>query len=165
MKMTKWALFLSALVLPLSMNACTTSGAAQAAKPVDPASLPKVECSDLKFSSAFLDKYPTAPAACREAREYNGKRYAKFEAKVYISDPEFMTVQLLNVVGDPLTTFSFKPRADQRVKINGKDTKFTDAKVGEKLTFWVSEDRMTASELPGSTEDSWAVLPPLAPKP
>jgi hypothetical protein len=162
MKMTKWVLFLSALVLPLSMNGCTASGAAQAAKPVDPAKLPKVECSDLKFSTAFLDKYPTAPAACREAREYNGKRYAKFEAKVYISDPEFMTVQLLNVVGDPLTTFSFKPRPDQHVKINGKDTKFHDAKVGEKLTFWVSEDRMTASELPGSTEDSWAVLPPVS---
>jgi hypothetical protein len=32
--------------------------------------------------------------------------------------------------------------------------------VGEKLTFWVSEKRLTAMELPGSTTHSWAVLPP-----
>jgi hypothetical protein len=33
--------------------------------------------------------------------------------------------------------------------------------VGEVLTIWVSEDRTAAQELPGSTEDSWAMLPPL----
>lgn len=155
MRMNNRALLLAALVLPLSISA------AFAADPVDPSKLPKVECSALKFSSAFLDKYPDAPAACLEAREVDGKRYAKFNAKVYISDPAFMTVQLLNVYGDSLSSFSFKPGKDQTIKINGKPTKFDDLKVGEKITFWVSEDRLTASELPGSTEDSWAVLPPL----
>jgi hypothetical protein len=165
MTRTKWVLLFSALALPMLMNACATSGTAPAAKPVDPAKLAKVECADLTFSKTFLDKYPDAPAACREARVHNGKRYAKFEAEVYISDPEFMTVNLLNAAGKRVTTFSFKPGPTQMIKINGKDTKFHDLRVGEKITFWVSEDRMTASELPGSTEGSWAVLPPLAPKP
>jgi hypothetical protein len=45
--------------------------------------------------------------------------------------------------------------------MNGKDTKITEYRPGETLSFWVSEDRMTASAMPSSSEESWAVLPPL----
>jgi hypothetical protein len=90
----KCALLATALALPLSI------GAAYAAKPVDPSKLAKVECSELKFSEAFLTRYPHAPAACLEARELNGKRYAKFSAKVYLTGPEITTVNLLNTKGD-----------------------------------------------------------------
>jgi hypothetical protein len=148
----KCALLVTALALPFSI------GAVSAGEEFD--KLEKVACTDLKYSSEFLDKYPTAPAACLEGRIADGKKYGKFTAKVYLQNADFTTVQLLNVKGDPLTTFSFKPGPDAHIKIDGKDTKFTDLKPGEKITFWVSEDRMTASELPGSTEESWAVLPP-----
>jgi hypothetical protein len=147
-------MLLAALALPLSM------GTVYAAKALDPESLPKVECSALKFSAAFLERYPKAPAACLEARDNHGKRYGKFEAKVYISDPEFMTVSLLNAAGDAVTTFSFKPNPKAHVNVNGKDKKFHDMAVGDKLTFWISETRMTAEALPSSTSESWAVLPP-----
>jgi hypothetical protein len=148
----KCALLVTALALPLSI------GIATAGEEFD--KLEKIACTDLKYSSEFLEKYPTAPAACLEGRVADGKKYGKFTAKVYLQNADFTTVQLLNVKGDPLTTFSFKPGPDAHVKIEGKDTKFTDLKPGEKITFWVSEDRMTASEMPGSTEESWAVLPP-----
>lgn len=146
------ALIGSALALPLSI------GAALAADPM--ASDNKIACTEVKYSAEFLDKYPQAPAACLEAVEKEGKRYAKFNAKVFLNSADRTTVQLLNVKGDPLTTFSFKPGPDAGVNIDGKKTKFTDLKVGEQISFWVSEDRLTASELPGSTDESWAVLPP-----
>ena len=79
---------------------------------------------------------------------------------MFLNSPDRTTVELLNVQGDPLTTFSFKPAPDAGVMIDGKKTKFTDLKKGEKISFYVSADRLTASELPGATEDSWAVLPP-----
>jgi hypothetical protein len=148
-------LLLAAMVLPLSI------GAALAAKRVDPDKLAQVACSDLKFSASFLLMYPKAPAACLDGRVYNGTRYAKFRAEVYISDPSFMTVQLLDVTGAMVTTFSFRPAPDQGVHVNGQLRKFHDMAVGEVLTIWVSEDRMTAQELPGSTTNSWAMLPPL----
>ena len=78
----------------------------------------------------------------------------------FLNSPDRTTVELLNLHGDPLTTFSFKPAPDAGVMIDGKKTKFTDLKKGEKISFYVSADRLTASELPGATEDSWAVLPP-----
>jgi hypothetical protein len=147
-------LFLSALALPLSIGIAATIP--------NPDELPQVACSDMRYSAAFLAKYPKAPAACQDARVYNGERYAKFEAKVYISDPAFTTVQLLNVAGDMVTTFSLKPGPNEHVLVNGEETAFHDLKVGEKITFWISEKRLEAVELPGSTEHAWAVLPPMS---
>ncbi len=62
---------------------CRSIGMAHAV--VDPNDLPQVACSDLKWGAAFVKKYPKAPQACIEGRVYQGKRYAKFDAKVYIS--------------------------------------------------------------------------------
>ena len=47
------------------------------------------------------------------------------------------------------------------VPLSFDSTKVTDFRPGEVISFWVSEDRMTASSLPASTDESWAVLPPL----
>jgi hypothetical protein len=147
----KCALLAAALALPLSIG---TAFAGEFDK------LEKVDCADLKYSAEFLAKYPTAPAACVEGRVHEGKRYGKFRARVFLNSEDRTTVELLNVMGDPLTTFSFKPSATASVDIDGKPTMFKDLKKGEKISFWVSEDRMTAQELPADTEDSWAVLPP-----
>ncbi len=73
-----------------------------------------------------------------------------------------MTVQILNVAGDTVTTFSFKPSPTQHVIANGKEKVFHDLQVGEKITIWVSEKRLEAFELPGSQHDHWTVLPPLS---
>jgi hypothetical protein len=143
-----------AIVLPM------TIGSAYAAR-VNPEKLPQVPCSEIKFSATFLAKYPKAPSACLDGRVYKGERYAKFQAKVYISSPAFMTVQLLDASGATVTTFSFKPGPNQGVHVNGQLQKFHDMKVGDVLTVWVSENRTDAQELPGSTKNSWAMLPPL----
>jgi hypothetical protein len=135
--------------------------ATSASKPIDPNRLTKVECSELKFSDEFLKKYPEAPQACIEAREYNGKRYAKFNAKVYLNSADRTTVTLQSPKGEDLTTFSFRPAPDATIRAGGKATKVTDFRPGETISFWVSEDRMSATSLPGSTDESWAVLPPL----
>jgi|ERR1700722_3035516 hypothetical protein len=152
--MNKVTRLLIALTFPLSISSSFAA--------VDPDKLPQVPCSSLHFGAAFLAKYPKAPEACQDARVYKGKRYAKFEAKVYISSPQFMTIQMLDSTGATVTTFSFKPGPDQGVHMNGQLRKFHDMAVGEKLTIWVSEKRMAASELPGSTTQSWALLPPLS---
>jgi hypothetical protein len=152
MKRTKW-LLLPALALPLYI------GAAHAV--VNPDKLPQVACSDLKFSPAFLAKWPKAPEACLDGRVYKGQRYAKFEAKVYINSPAFTTINILNAAGDTVQTFSVKPGPNQHVMVNGQPKAFHDLAVGEKITVWVSEKRLDAAQLPGSTEGKWALLPPI----
>jgi hypothetical protein len=143
---------IAAIALPLA------AASALADSPM--ASDTKIACSEVKYSSEFLAKYPDAPAACVEAVEKDGKRYAKFKARVYLNSKDRTTVELLNTRGDGLSTFSFKPAADAGVVIDGKKVPFHDLKVGEKISFWVSADRLTASEQPGDTAESWSVLPP-----
>ena len=152
MTRAKW-LLLTALGLPLSINSAYAV--------VNPDKLPQVACSDIKFSAAFLAKYPQAPQACLDGRMYKGVTYAKFEAKVYISSPEFMTVQMLNAAGATVTTFSFKPGPNQGIHVNGQLRKFSEMGVGDKFTVWVSQKRTDAQELPGSTANKWALLPPI----
>jgi hypothetical protein len=133
------------------------------AQKVDVSKLPEVACSDLKFSVAFLDKYPSAPAACLEGRVYKGVKYGKFNAKVYINNlPNFITVQLLNSQGTemPNSTFSVKPKPGTVVYIDGKKTNPEDLKVGQQVTFWVPENKMEARSLEAPTAQSWRVIPP-----
>jgi hypothetical protein len=152
LKKINGALIVTALALPLSI------GTAFAAEPME--SDDKIACTEVKYSAEFLARYPDAPAACLEAVDKDGKRYAKFNARVYLNSAERTTVELLNTRGDRLSTFSFKPAEGAGVSIDGKKVLFKDLKAGQEISFWVSADRLTASEMPGSTEDSWAVLPP-----
>jgi hypothetical protein len=45
--------------------------------------------------------------------------------------------------------------------VNGQLRKCHDMAVGDKLTFWISQNRLDAQDLPDSTEEHWALLPPL----
>ncbi len=152
MKRSNW-LLLSALVLPLSI------GTAFAV--VNPDTLPQVSCSDIKFSAAFLKKWPQAPQACQDGRVYKGQKYAKFVAKVYINSPAFTTLNLLDAAGNTVTTASIKPGPNQHVMVNGQAKAFTDLQVGDTITLWVSQNRTDAASLPGSTTVKWARYPPI----
>jgi hypothetical protein len=152
MSRAQWFLF-GALTLPLSIG---LAGAAA----VNPDKLPQVACTDVKFSAAFLAKWPKAPSACQDARVYKGVTYAKFQAKVYISSPEFMTVNIVDAQGNTVTTASFKPGPNQGVHVNGKLEKFHDMSVGETLTLWVSEKRTGGGGAkPHPLPDSAAAVP------
>jgi hypothetical protein len=143
MNIKRW-LACSALTLPLAI------GMQQAnAQKVDPDKLPKVACSELTFSQAFLKQYPKAPAACQEARVYQGKRYAKFSGKVSKKDESSMSVQVNNVAGDAIDTLSVKPSTTATVIINGERVKLSDLKTGDPITIWVAETRFAFYAYPG----------------
>jgi hypothetical protein len=128
----------------------------------DPSSLPKVSCDDIHYSEAFLQRYPKAPASCIEARIYNGEKWAKFKAKVYLVKlPDFITVEMLDVAGNPVETFSLKPDPNDKIVLDGgKSMSFSEVKAGDVITFWKSEKRLDAKAMPASTAASWLVLPP-----
>jgi len=137
MNITRW-LAGTALVLPFAL------GAQQAGAVVNPDDLPKVSCSNLTFSHAFLAQYPKAPAACIEARVYKGHRYAKFNGKVFLTNPpDSLTIQIFNVAGEPLDTITFKPSASAKLMVNGQPETFSELKKGDPVSFWVSEKRFS----------------------
>jgi len=123
----------------------------------DPDSLPKVSCKDFKYSEAFLAKYPKAPAACVEGRTYKGVNYAKFNGKVTKVSSSGVTLQVLNVAGDPITPLTIKPADDKAfILVDGKQTHSTDLNKGDSVTFWVPQSRMEVHALPAQSH--WIVL-------
>jgi hypothetical protein len=125
----------------------------------DPNSLPKVSCSDFKFSEAFLAKYPKAPAACIEGRTYKGTNYAKFTGNVTKVSSSSVTVNMLDTAGNPITPLTIQP-ADQQASIlvEGQPTKIADLKQGQTVTFWVPQSRLEVAALPSPTSSHWIVL-------
>jgi|SRR5215472_1972778 len=125
----------------------------------DPNSLPKVSCSDFKYSPEFLAKYPKAPAACVEGRTYNGVSYAKFNAKVTKVTSSGVTVDVLDVAGSPVSPLIIKPTdKEASILVDGKQTRMTDLNPGDSVTFWVPQSRMEAHALPAQTTSHWIVL-------
>lgn len=144
MKILRW-LACTALALPVVIGAQQVG-----AQTVGSDTGTSIPCTSLTFSKAFLAKNPKAPAACIEARDYHGKKYARFDGKVYIKQGDSMTIQFHNVSGDVLTAITVKPSAQtMSLLINGKETKFADLKVGDPISVWLAEDRWDFYDAPG----------------
>jgi hypothetical protein len=108
MKISRW-LACTALALPVVIGAQKVS--AQTTVGSDTGTF---RCKSLTYTKAFLAKYPKAPAACIEAREYHGKKYARFDGKVSAKEGEYMTIEMHNVAGDVLTRSRSSPRQRRR---------------------------------------------------
>jgi hypothetical protein len=103
------------------------------------------KCSDMTYKKEFLDKYPKAPAVCRTVSVKNGVHSAMFSGKVVGMDKGSVTVQFTNVVGDPVAgmdPLTFTPTSGSKLHVNGKVESYKDLKKGDKLDFWVSENRV-----------------------
>src|SRR5882724_4659884 len=120
---------LAAVVLSLC------SGATIAAEAVNPDTLPRIDCSSLRYSEDFLQKYPTAPAACLEARVYKGTTYMKVKAKVYVREEPMLSVDLMDPYGNTLGTVLVRKPQSLRVLINGKAVNASDLHRMEEAPF------------------------------
>ena len=129
---------LAAMVLSLC------SGATIAAEAVNPDKLPRIECSSLRYSDDFLQKYPTAPAACLEARVYKGKTYMKVKAKVYVREEPMLSVDLMDPYGNTLGSVLVRKPQSLRVLVNGKEVDVFDLHRDEAVTIWVPQSMFEA---------------------
>ena len=120
------------------------SSATIAAEAVNPEKLPRVECSSLRYSDGFLEKYPKAPAACREARIYKGETYLKVQGKVYVNEDPMLSLDLLDPYGNSLGTVLIRKPQALRVLIDGKAIDAFDLRRDEELTVWVPKSFFSA---------------------
>src|SRR5665213_4555869 len=57
-------------------------------------------CVDIQWNAEFLKAYPRAPAACQEIAVRNGKKFARFTAKVTAVESGAVTVRFLSSSGE-----------------------------------------------------------------
>ncbi|MEA3181673.1 MAG: hypothetical protein QOI59_5196 [Gammaproteobacteria bacterium] len=130
------------LLAAMMLSLC--SGATIAAEAVNPDTLPKIECSSLRYSEDFLQKYPKAPAACLEARVYKGKTYMKVKAKVYVREEPMLSVDLMDPYGNTLGSVLVRKPQSLRVLVNGKEVDVFDLHRDEAVTIWVPQSMFEA---------------------
>lgn len=115
-------------------------------------------CMDMQWHADFLKAFPRAPAACQEIAVRDGKKFARFTAKVTSVGPGAVTVRFLTSAGNPEREISLKPGPDARVAMNGKKVEYSKLQKDDVLTFWVAERQLGVISDPDDTASSTIVL-------
>lgn len=100
-------------------------------------------CDQVNWSDAALAKYPQIGKACQAVVERDGKYYIKFDGEVrkVAKKGEELTVEFKGGQTSVLT-----PPPDFSVKINDKPVPAKDLRPGDKLTFYVVQERLAAAQ-------------------
>lgn len=119
---------------------------------------PKESCSNIEWNPAFLQDYPTAPAACREVTVKDGVKYATFNGTVSKVGRAFVQVQVSDVSDNPISMIAFEIDAGGKVTLGDKVEPVGKLKVGDHLTFWVREGYFGIS--PTLTDQPMTIVKP-----
>jgi hypothetical protein len=107
-------------------------------------------CDKVTWSADSLAKYPGIASACQAVLQKDGSYYVKFtgEVKKVANRGADLTVQFKD--GNKLT---LHPDPNFEVSINGKPTKPSGLRPGDKLNFYVPQSRLVAQldETPSAT--------------
>lgn len=106
------------------------------------------------FSQEFLARYPYAGGACREVKVEDGQKWARFDADVVRVKGRQVTANFVDRFDRSLGTLTFEASTEARVEVNGRDTRFSSLKPGDKLSFWMPENRVGMYAHPGAASES-----------
>ncbi len=119
--------------------------------------------SNITFSQEFLAHYPKAGGACREVKVENGQKWARFDADVVRVRGNRITANFVDRYDRNLSTITFDAARDARVTVNGREMRFSSLKPGDKLSFWVPEDRAGFYAQPGASQTTKLAVVSTAP--
>jgi hypothetical protein len=105
---------------------------------------------DVLYNQEFLDAYPKAPAACRSVQVKDGKKWVQFVGEVTKSKGNEVTVSMKNVAGDSMGEITFAPTSDARLTMEGKATKYSELRPGDKFDIYVPENQYGFYAEPGA---------------
>ncbi len=110
--------------------------------------------SNIVFSHEFLARYPNAGGACREVKVENGTKWARFDADVTEVRGNRVTADFVDSYDRKLSTIVFDAHPDERVTVNGRSTRYSSLKPGDKLSFWMPADRVGFYAKPGASKST-----------
>jgi hypothetical protein len=117
-------------------------------------------CVAINWSAETLAKHPKIASACQEVMQKDGKTYVKFEGDVKKVSKNGTEVVMDIKGGDVIT---LHPVEGRTVYIGGKKTPVKSLRPGDTLTFYIPEDRFTATvmETPTAPVEEIAIAPPM----
>jgi hypothetical protein len=117
-------------------------------------------CLEIVWSPEMLAKHPKIAVACQEVMQRDGKNYVKFEGEVKKVAKNGTEVVMDMKGGDTIT---LNPQPGREVVVGGRKVSVKSLNPGDKLTFYVPEDRLTAAvmETPTAPIEEIAIAPPV----
>jgi len=116
------------------------------------------QCADIQWNADLLKSFPRAAVVCQEVAVRDGKKFARFTAKVTEVKPEAVKVRFLTSAGNEEREISLKPGDGSRVEMKGKKVEYSKLKKNDVLTFWVPEHQLGVISDPDDTAASSIVL-------
>jgi len=107
---------------------------------------------DVSYSQEFLAKYPRAPAACNQVIESNGQKWIRFNAKTQSVGDGQATFDFTDNHGNTVASLTFAFTPDAQVVVKGRPKMASNLKKGEKVVFWMPENRFGFYAHPGAAE-------------
>ena len=98
-------------------------------------------CDSINFGAEVLEKMPNAQKLCRGIAEKNGTVYVHYIAEVESRTATDVTVKFLDKNDKAVSRVKFEPTSDQTVMIDKKATKYTSLDKGQKLDFWIAQNK------------------------
>ena len=132
-------------------NLCKALCIALLAVPMGAIAADEKGCDSVNWGKDVLDKFPNAEKACHGVTMKNDNVYAHYVAEIVAADAESVTVNLIDKSDKAIAEIKFVPRAEQAIKVGGKDTKFKDLKKGTKMDLWIQHNRWGLYSDPDST--------------
>ena len=114
------------------------------------------QCSDVRWSQAALDAFPSIAEACQGVEQRNGKSYVKLEGVVESVKNEGKRIRVDFEDGEDLT---FTPAPQTVLYLDGERTSFSEVNDGMRLNFYVPEDRLQAELQPDPTRIAFVIFP------
>jgi hypothetical protein len=106
-------------------------------------------CGSVNFGEEVLAQFPNAKAACRGVMKKGDTVYARYVAEVVSADKEAVTLILLGQDGKGVSKVTLAPTDADTVSMDGKDTKYSSLKKGDKIDMWVPHSRWGLYGKPG----------------
>lgn len=98
-------------------------------------------CDSINFGAEVLEHMPNAKKLCRGIAEKNGTVYVHYVAQVESKTATNVTVKFLDKDDKAVSRVTFEPTADQTVMLEKKATKYTSLDKGQKLDFWIAQNK------------------------
>lgn len=121
------------------------------------------DCDAVQWSDEMKKRYPDIGSACQSVEERDGKKYVKFQGTVRSTRNRGSALEIDFQGGGRV---QMQPPENTQIFMDGKEVPVSDLERGDRLTFYVPEDRMTAHFYPeerlAATQESDAVSVPLA---
>jgi hypothetical protein len=98
-------------------------------------------CDIVNFGAEVLEKMPNAKKLCRGIAEKNGTVYVHYIAEVESRTATDVTVKFLDKNDKAVSRVKFEPTSDQTVMVDKKASKYTSLDKGQKLDFWIAQNK------------------------